>query len=162
MKEIRKGLYRVDSFHRLSVVPKPALGRDLGKLMGRAPNESGEIPGTAKPAPLGAGVRSLMQSQPLAAPKQTTHRVPRWYLFAGDTLLIALALVIIYKSPSPLSLPREIFCIAIVVLAASLAIFALLTPESEAQPELRAGASVMPDGEPPKKLGSDKADARGA
>ena len=136
--------------------------------MGRAPSESGELLLRRQPVPLGAGVRSLMQSQPVAVPKQTkqtkqtTHGVPRWYLFAGDTLLIALALVIIYISPSPLSFPREIFCIAIVVLAASLAIFAPLTPESEAQPDLRAGAGVMANGEPPENLGSDKANARDA
>jgi hypothetical protein len=103
-----------------------------------------------------------MQNQPVAAPKQTKHHIPRWYLFAGDILLIALALVTVYKSPSPLSLPREIFCIVIVLIAAALAILALLTPEAGPQPESRAGAGVMPNGEPPKKFGSDKADTRGA
>ena len=130
--------------------------------MGRAPGESKELPGIAKPAPLSAGVKSLMQSQPVAAPKPPKHRIPRWYLFAGDTLLIALALVTVYKSPSPLSLPREIFCVALVLIAAALAIIAILTPENEEHKELRAGAGVMPNGEPPKKFGSDKTDASSA
>jgi hypothetical protein len=128
--------------------------------MGRPPNGAGGPADAIKPVPLGAGVRSLMQNQ-LAAPKQTPNRIPRWYLFAGDTLLIALALVIVYKSPSPLSVSREFFCVAIVVLAASLAVVALLMQENEALPKLGAGAGVMADGEAPKKLGRDEADARG-
>lgn len=126
--------------------------------MGRAPGESSALSGTAKPAPLSAGVKSLMQNQPVAAPQPAKHQIPRWYLFAGDTLLIAMALVIVYKSPSPLSIRREIFCVGLVVVAAALAIAALLMSEGEAQPESRAGAGVMPNGEPPKKFGHDKAE----
>jgi hypothetical protein len=48
---------------------------------------------------------------------------------------VALALVTLYKSPRPLSWLRELFCAALVVLAAALAVLALLTPESrEAKP----------------------------
>jgi hypothetical protein len=54
--------------------------------------------------------------------------VPRWYLFAGDALLAALALVTVYRGPHPLSLGREIFCVATVLLAALLAIIAVLMP----------------------------------
>lgn len=98
---------------------KPVLGRDLGKLMGRAPDENAARPG--------AGVRSLMQGQTESPSKPL---IPRWYLFAGDALLTALALVTIYKSPHPLSTRREIFCVATVLLAALLAVVAVLMPEN--------------------------------
>jgi hypothetical protein len=104
---------------------KQSLGRDLGALMGAKPKEGA--------APVGAGVRSLMRGHqapaPGAAPKPV---IPRWYLFAGDILLVALALLTIYKSPHPLSWPRELFCAALVTLAAVLAVIALLTRESKA------------------------------
>jgi hypothetical protein len=90
-------------------------------------------------APVGAGVRSLMRGNnpPAAAPVKQAEIVatpapkpviPRWYLFAGDVLLVALALVTIYKSPHPLSWPRELFCAALVIVAAVLAVVALLMP----------------------------------
>jgi hypothetical protein len=127
--------------------------------MGRAPNESGALPAAGEPAPPGAGVRSLMQGQAAPAPKSS---VPRWYLLAGDTLLAALALVTVYKGPRPLSLPREIFCVATVLLAALLAIIAILMPENETQGPLRAGTGVMANGKSPKKFGKHKANASGA
>ena len=106
---------------------KQSLGRDLGALMGDKPKEGA--------APVSAGVRSLMRGHqvpaPGAAPKPA---IPRWYLYAGDVLLVALALLTIYKSPHPLSWPRELFCAALVLLAAVLAVIALLTPESKAGP----------------------------
>jgi hypothetical protein len=84
-------------------------------------------------APVSAGVRSLMRGHnapvPGAAPKPV---IPRWYLFAGDVLLVALALLTVYESPHPLSWPRALFCAALVMLAAVLAIIALLMPENKA------------------------------
>jgi hypothetical protein len=104
---------------------KQSLGRDLSALMGGKPKEEA--------APVGAGVRSLMRGHqtpaPAAAPKPG---IPRWYLFAGDLLLVALALLTIYESPHPLSWQREVFCAALVMLAAVLAVIALLTPENKA------------------------------
>jgi hypothetical protein len=83
-------------------------------------------------APVGAGVRSLMRGNnapaSVAPPKPS---IPRWYLFAGDVLLVALALLTIYKSPHPLSWEREVFCAALVILAAVLAVIALLMPGSK-------------------------------
>jgi len=106
---------------------KPVLGRDLGALMGRKPK------GSAAPAPsapvLGAGVGSLLRGQrPAARPAA----FPRWYLFAADLLLVALALITIYKSPRPVSWKTELFCGATVLLAAVLAVLALLMPQSQA------------------------------
>jgi hypothetical protein len=77
-------------------------------------------------------------------------------------LLIALALITVYRGPHPLSLPREIFCVATVLLAALLAVIAILMPESDARPPSGAGAGVMADRESPKKFGNHKADAPGA
>jgi hypothetical protein len=57
--------------------------------------------------------------------------IPRWYLFAGDVLLVGLALMTIFKSPRPVSWKRELFCGAIVALAAALAVIAVLTGEGK-------------------------------
>jgi hypothetical protein len=105
---------------------KQSLGRDLGTIMGNNPKPEN--------APISAGVRTLMRGQsaavfvPPAVPKPV---VPRWYLLAGDVLLVALALMTLYKSPHPLSWQRELFCSALVVLAAILAVIALLTPDGK-------------------------------
>jgi len=63
-----------------------------------------------------------------AAPKPA---IPRWYIFAGDVLLVALALMTFCVSPHPLSWKRELFCAALVILAASLAVVALLTQDGK-------------------------------
>ena len=103
-------------------MPKPVLGRDLGALLGPSPKEGAP--------PVSAGVRSLMggpSPPPAAAPKPL---IPRWYLFAGDVLLVALALITVCKSHHPLSWPREVFCAALMILAALLAVLALFTREA--------------------------------
>jgi hypothetical protein len=124
-----------------SLVPvaKQSLGKDLGTLMGRDPKQV--------ETPVSAGVRSLMRGHnppgpaapAPASPAPSKPVVPRWYLLAGDVLLVALALTTVYKSPHPLSWQRELFCATLVILAAVLAIIALLTPD-------RTAAN------PPKKL----------
>jgi hypothetical protein len=119
---------------------KQSLGRDLGTLMGRNPKQ--------EDAPVSMGVRSLMRGNnpraptppvspavvvpaPASAPAQAAPKavVPRWYLLAGDVLLVVLALMTLYASPHPLSWQRELFCAALVMVAAGLAVIALLTPE---------------------------------
>jgi hypothetical protein len=102
---------------------KQGLGRDLGALMGSAPKEGA--------APISDGVRSLMRGHnppppPVATPKPV---IPRWYLLAGDVLLVFLALVIACFSHHPLSWPRAFFCSALVILAAVLAVIAVLMPD---------------------------------
>jgi hypothetical protein len=121
-------------------------------------DQSGAPP-TGEPTPPGAGVRSLIEGQPASEAKPS---FPRWYLFAGDALLVALALITVYKGPHPLSPGREIFCVATVLLAALLAIIAILTPENEARPPSGAGAGVMANREPPKQFGKQKANDSGA
>ncbi len=103
---------------------KQRLGRDLGALMGRDPKQ--------QDAPAGAGVRSLMRGQNPPPPPAPKPLIPRWYLFAGDVLLAALALATVCKSPHPLSWPRALFCVALVVLAAALGVIALLMPDGRA------------------------------
>jgi protein-S-isoprenylcysteine O-methyltransferase Ste14 len=71
---------------------------------------------------------------PAAAPKPL---IPRWYLFAGDVLLVALALITVCKSHHPLSWPREVFCAALVLLAALLALLGIFAREG--------GTSVLPE-----------------
>jgi protein-S-isoprenylcysteine O-methyltransferase Ste14 len=89
--------------------------------------------------------------------------IPRWYLLAGDILLVALALLIVFKSPHPLSWQREVFCAALVMLAALLAVIALWIPQNKAavpnQQPLRAGTGVMPKGKSPEEFRNDKTDA---
>jgi hypothetical protein len=114
---------------------KQSLGRDLGTLMGRNPK--------LEEAPVSEGVRSLMRGNnppapapapapqiiaPAVLPAAPKSTVPRWYLLAGDVLLVALALITIFYSPHPLSWPRALFCAGMVLLAAILAVMALLTP----------------------------------
>ena len=130
LKTPKKTLYPAVSLNMLKPMAKQSLGRDLGTLMGRNPKQ--EAP------PVSAGVRSLMRGHnppapvPAATPAPVPRKpvVPRWYLLAGDVLLVALALMTLYKSPHPLTWQRELFCSALVVLAAVLAVFALLTPAS--------------------------------
>jgi hypothetical protein len=142
-KELCPGVFLTS----LVAVAKQSLGRGLGTLMGRAPKQ--------EDAPVSAGVRSLMRGHnppvpapapvpispatatspvaPTPASARASHKtaVPRWYLLAGDVLLVALALTIVYKSPHPLSWQRELFCAALVTLAAVLAVIALLTPNEK-------------------------------
>jgi hypothetical protein len=120
-------------------VQKPALGRKLETLMSRAPVQApaGETePASAQAPARGAGVRSLIRgnrakaaSERLPAPS-TRMRIPRWYLFGGDLLLVALALIIAYKSPGPLTWKQTLFCTLVVVLGACLAIIAICAGES--------------------------------
>ena len=75
----------------------------------------------AKPA--GAGLRSLLGTQPpAAAPRRA--RIPRWYLFGADLLLVALALIVLCKSPVPLTGMERLFGVAAVALGAFLALIA--------------------------------------
>ncbi len=89
----------------------------------------------AQPAAKGAGVRSLIRGNRSrtadegrsALPAKTG--IPRWYLFGGDLLLVALALLTAYKSPRPLGWKEIVFCSLAVALGACLAIIAVGTGE---------------------------------
>jgi hypothetical protein len=114
--------------HALGRMAKQALGRNLGTLL-------------QPRAPSGAGVRSLMQGpQPAAAAPRAQPLIPRWYLLGGDLLLSALAIIILYKSPHPLSWKKELFCAGILMVGGCLAVVALLQPDLSC-----AGTGVVPE-----------------
>ena len=118
----------------------PALGRNLGALLKAEPGPRNKSPfAAAEPAADGAsGVHSLLRGQrpekstsdpaPLTAkPAPTRPSMPRWWFFGADLLLIALALIFLYKGPTPLSPARAAFCVAAIILGGALALTAVLT-----------------------------------
>lgn len=120
---------------------KQALGRNLEALL-EGKNQNAAKPETPAPAAdsVSPGVRVLMRGSapaPEAAPASPAipssrkPPIPRWYLFAGDVLLAALALIILWKSPHPLSWQRELFCAGAVALGACLAVIALKPPAAK-------------------------------
>ena len=124
----------------LSGMEKQVLGRNLEVLLDDGPKESEKPnPFVPEPAPVGPGVRSLMRGHPAAAANPFAGRpapkplVPPWYLLAGDLLLLALALIVAWKSPHPLSWQRALFCAGAAALGGGLALGALFlagdTPE---------------------------------
>jgi hypothetical protein len=123
---------------------KQGLGNGLGALMGRASKQEAVPAEQPQPeaAPFGAGVRSLLRGNNPEAIRAPTEAIPappkpalpRWYLFAGDVLLVTLALLTLGFSPHPLSWQRELFCTALVILAAVLAVAALLMPNGKSNP----------------------------
>ena len=111
-----------------------------------APPATPEASAPPEVNPPGAGVRSLMRGSPPApAPvtspppfqvcKPRPSCVPRWYLFGADLLLVALALLVMYKSPTPLNWGEKIFGIAAVILGAGLALIALCVKEPKGPKE---------------------------
>jgi hypothetical protein len=109
-------------------VAKPVIGRKLDALMDKPKSGGAASPFSSpetKPAekPAEGGVNSLLRGQ---APglKPRAARIPRWYFFGADLLLVALALVVMYKSPVPLSGLERFFGVAAVVVGAFLAVTA--------------------------------------
>jgi hypothetical protein len=77
-------------------------------------------------------VGSLLRGQRPHVPDTARKgALPRFYLFAGDILLVALALVIFYKSPRPVSWKTEVFCVTTVGLAAVLGVIAVSMREGK-------------------------------
>jgi len=106
-------------------VPKPVIGRKLGALLGK-PSDAGSasrLPCPGDP-PSGSGMRLLFRGHPPSSPPRHS-RIPRWYLFGADLLLVAAALVVMYKSPAPLTGNEKFFGAAAVVLGASLGLIAI-------------------------------------
>ena len=123
---------------------KSALGRGLGQLMGdkkdpanppsvEAPSLEPASPASPPPA-AGPGVGSLLrggrkpgknvfagtsaESDPGAEKPATPKPVlPPWYFYAADLLLIAFALMVVYKNPWPLKTGPAVLCMAVVALA---------------------------------------------
>jgi len=106
-------------------MPKPVMGRKLGALMGKS---HGAGPASRLPCPdvppSGPGMRSLFRGDPPASHRRQ-RRLPRWYLFGADLLLMATALLVMFRSPTPLSGNEKFFGAVAVALGASLAVIAL-------------------------------------
>jgi hypothetical protein len=56
---------------------------------------------------------------------------PRWTLISADLLLIALATMLVFKSPAPLKVWEMTVCVAAVVLGALLACAAVLGKDNK-------------------------------
>lgn len=93
--------------------------------MGKRPGGEGPSP---LPAPEGKpsepGMRSLFRGHPPSSPARHS-RIPRWYLYGADLLLMAVALLVMYKSPAPLSEIEKFFGVAAVVMGGCLALIAI-------------------------------------
>ncbi len=106
-------------------VPKPVIGRKLESLMGKPPSSEKLNP----PLPSGEGktsepgMRSLFRGHP-TTPKRRAF-IPKWYLFGADLLLVAAALVVMYKGPAPLTGNEKLFGVAAVAIGAVLALIAI-------------------------------------
>ena len=75
--------------------------------------------------PSGSGMRSLFRGHPAALPQRRQARIPRWYLFGADLALVAMALLVMCKSPAPLTGNEKFFGAAAVVLGAILALIGI-------------------------------------
>lgn len=93
--------------------------------MGKGPGAEGapRLPPTPD-QPSNPGLRSLFRGDPPSSPPRRS-RIPRWYLYGADLLLVATALMVMYRSPAPLSGNEKFFGVAAVVLGASLALIAI-------------------------------------
>lgn len=105
-----------------------------------------QAPDTAQPPAKAAGVGSLIRGNRAhgASERVVTNRtqvgIPRWYLFGGDLLLVALALITAYKSPRPLTWQEMLFCAVVVALGACLAIIAVSAGEPPPEsPRMKTG-----------------------
>jgi len=93
--------------------------------MGKAPGvaASPRVPAPDVP-PSGPGMNSLFRGHPSPAQGRRS-RIPRWYLFGADLALMAAALLVMYKSPAPLSGNEKFFGVVAVALGAFLGLLAL-------------------------------------
>ncbi len=122
-----------------SPVSKPALGRGLDDLMGKAagPKQLTSIAPLASETTAGPGVSSLLKGtredsgadqeqllemEPVAMPEQVSTWFPLWYLFAADVLLVVCALFLVFRDPATLTWKRLLFACITTLLGAALAI----------------------------------------
>jgi hypothetical protein len=106
-------------------MPKPVMGRKLGVLLGKRPGAGAASPLPApEDQPSGPGMRSLFRGYPSSS-RPRSCGIPRWYLFGADLLLVAAALMVMSRSPAPLTGNEKFFGVAAVVLGASLGLIAI-------------------------------------
>jgi hypothetical protein len=113
-------------------VPKTVIGRKLEALMGNGPGVKGapSLPASADQTS-GPGMRSLFRGHPASLPRKRQARIPRWYFFGADLVLVATALLVMYKSPATLTGNEKFFGAAAVALGASLALVGLCMGDSK-------------------------------
>ena len=84
----------------------------MGKPPGAGP--ASRLPAPGDP-PSGSGMRSLFRGHPPSSPPRHS-RIPRWYLFGADLLLVAAALMVMSQHRAPLSDNEKLFGVTAVVL----------------------------------------------
>ena len=125
---------------------KPALGRNLGTLLGGPVSKSvPDLASAQSQLPLqqpGPGVSSLLRgqyAQPMAPSPvssevepqlskkiETTPAdslIPRWYFFAADVLLVAVALIFIYQCPPGARWALRLGSMALVLVGCGLGLY---------------------------------------
>jgi len=121
---------------------RPPLGHGLGTLL-----QGVKSPAEAEAALVAAGL--------LEGPDAPAGlRLPKWYFFAADLLLLALAVLIVFNSASPLGLPQLLFCILAIGLGAVLCTVPFLR-------ERRTNVSVLAHNNLPKWIIDQSSDAQG-
>jgi hypothetical protein len=70
-------------------------------------------------------MRSLFRGHPASSTQKRPARIPRWYLFGADLALVTTALLVMCKSPAPLTGNEKFFGAAAVVLGAILALIGM-------------------------------------
>ena len=114
-------------------VPKPVIGRKLESLMGKPPSSESlnpPLPGSEGKASE-PGMRSLFRGHPTTSPPKRRSYVPKWYLFGADLLLVAAALIVMYKGPAPLTGNEKLFGVAAVAIGAILALIAICMKDNK-------------------------------
>jgi len=75
-----------------------------------------------EPAPMASTVPEVPSASPVSA--------PRWLLIGADLLLVALAALLVFKSPAPLKFWELGLCLGAVVLGGILTCLAIMMPPS--------------------------------
>ena len=112
-------------------MPKPVMGRKLGVLLGKRPGAEAVSPLPSPSDPhSGPGMRSLFRGYP-ASSRPRHCGIPRWYLFGADLLLVAAALMVMSRSPAPLTGNEKLFGVAAVAIGAILALIAICMKDNK-------------------------------
>jgi len=106
MSDSEKAASPLGSISAESDAVQPAAGPGVGSLLRGTRSDEKNV--FAEPPSVEAQIFEVAAKKPL---------IPPWYFFAADLLLIAFALVVFYKSRSPLSGTAAFLCITSIVLA---------------------------------------------
>ena len=112
---------------------RKVIGKKLDAIMQPA-RASGASPFRKADKPATAGVSSLLSGNRQGLTSKDGG-FPRWYLFGADLLLVAMALVVLYRSDAPFGGWSKVFGICAVSLGALLAVAAVCTKCSKGAKE---------------------------